>query len=90
MTSCSYCGARAIHADHVMPKYLRKRFPESEWATLTTPSCGNCNWAKYTFRWVPPSMEDRIPELVELTGQEWHVYRGGPASEMFKEREAHK
>ena len=83
MTLCSYCGNNRGHEnlDHIVPKYLRRRFPQyDEWIV---PSCHSCNVTKYTFRWLPESHEDKIPELKEVTGYTFRVYRGEKLSEVF-------
>ena len=88
---CEYCGGRAVHDDHVLPQSLvgnynadRVIFPEKppipeEWLD-TVPACLACNLTKFTFRLVPPSWQERIPELDAFFGGRpgWRVYAGGP------------
>lgn len=76
MEACAYCEKeRAVHRDHILSRALRRKHPG--WDDVTVPSCGTCNWLKGTRRLVPPSWEHRIPELEELSGKRWAVYRGG-------------
>ena len=84
ITRCSYCReAPAVDPDHIMPTYLRRQY--EGWEDVTVPACRQCNVRKYTHTFVPPSWEDRIPELNELTpGHTWRVYRGGPVSDAFR------
>jgi len=81
---CVYCKKeRATERDHLVPKYLRLRFPQFNEEEWLVDSCHDCNGKKYTFRWVPESHEDKIAELKEVTGYTFRVYRGGRVSEMF-------
>ncbi len=82
---CSYCGNNRGHEnrDHIVPKYLRLRFPQFNDEEWLVDSCHRCNAIKYTFRWVPESHEDKIPFLKEVTSYTFKVYRGERLSEMF-------
>ena len=76
MTACEYCGARAVHADHIFSKALRRRFPD--WQNVTVPACFACNMLRGTRRLLPPSWAHRQQELEELTGKKWAVWHGDP------------
>lgn len=82
---CAYCGKRAVQRDHLVPKYLRRKFPQFEEEEWIVPACRQCNEIKYTFRFVDPAHEDKIPELKEVTGYTFKVYRGERLSEVFRD-----
>jgi len=76
--NCAYCGQRAVHNDHVLPRSLVKRYnrdrhrygrPEipSRWL-VTVLSCGSCNWRKLTRRLVPPSWAGDVELLSAFFG----------------------
>lgn len=90
MSACAYCGKRAIHTDHVIPRSLAKKHPELPAELLATVrSCGPCNWLKLTRRLVPPSWSDRIDTLNELLpGTPWRVWTGGMLEPAY--RDVHK
>jgi hypothetical protein len=87
---CAYCGDKAIHMDHVVPKSLQRKYHQQHGKKLpldlaaTVPSCGDCNWRKGTRRLVPPSWADKVDELnVLFFGSRFRVWAGDPQSEAF-------
>ncbi len=90
--SCAYCGAPAIHMDHVVPKSLQRKYHQINGRHLplllrgTEPSCGPCNWRKLNRHLVPPSWAFLVDELNErVGGAEWRVWRGGVDEPAFRE-----
>ena len=78
---CEYCRSnRAVHMDHIASKSERRSLPD-EWATVTVPSCFDCNILKGTRRLVPPGYE-RLEELLGY-GKKWEEWDG--SEEMLKE-----
>ena len=81
---CAYCqSARAVHKDHVVPKRLRRLFPE--YNELTVPSCSTCNFRKFTHTFLPESHAHLKEELEEKTHKKWRLYKGGSVEAVFKE-----
>lgn len=86
MSLCVYCKkARGTERDHLVPKYLRLRFPEFEEDEWIVSACHDCNGKKYTFRFVDEGHEDKIPYLKEVTSYTFLIYRGERISEMFRD-----
>ena len=79
---CSYCTtARGSQQDHIMPNRVRT----PDWADVTVPACPPCNTRKGDRLFVPPSWEDRIPELNEKTfPHKWRVFRGAEIREVVR------
>ena len=87
MSQCAYCGARAVNADHVIPKAVlrrwsvgrrtegRPRLPR-DFRHVTVPSCFKCNIAKGTRLLIPESWADRLDELNDLGIGTYRVWRG--------------
>ncbi|HEX9565596.1 MAG TPA: hypothetical protein VF981_16575 [Gemmatimonadaceae bacterium] len=82
---CEYCGGRAVHLDHVIPKSLAKSYsatrngPEipAAWC-VTVPACFSCNVRKGQQRLVPPSWRKHIAKLNSFfPGTDWRVFDGG-------------
>jgi len=89
---CAYCGATAIHMDHVVPKSLQRKYHQINGKKLrlelahTVPACGRCNWFKGTRRLVPPSWEHHVPELNDMfSGAPFRVWRGDVAEPAYSE-----
>lgn len=82
---CAYCGQRAIHQDHVVPKSYRRIRPIPDELSGTVPACGSCNWLKGQRRLVPPSWEDKLPALIEAyPGTTWRVWTGGLKEQAYR------
>lgn len=75
--ACAYCGAPAIHADHVVSKAMRRR--HTGWDDVTVPACGPCNWRKGTRRYAPPGFD-----LSTLPGKGWQTWDGGDHLEVVR------
>ena len=85
--TCAYCGGRAGTVDHLFSKAEGRRQGisrgDKRWCVA---ACLACNIKRMSSYLVPPSWEDRIPELNEMTpSHTWRVYSGGPVSAVFKE-----
>lgn len=78
MSACAYCGkARAVNADHVVPKSLRKKYGCPEFLRATVGACFRCNHLKGARRLVPPSWAQWITALNEAyPGTPWRVWSG--------------
>ena len=82
---CAYCGERAVNADHVIPRQLRKklraagRVVAAELLELVA-ACFNCNYAKACRRLVPPAWAGRVKALNALGFGRWRVWHGDAAS----------
>ena len=87
--TCQYClgeRGRATTVDHIFSKAEGRRQGirrfDKRWCVA---ACISCNLRRMTYRFLPPSWEDRISELNELTpGHTWRVDRGGPVSDVFR------
>lgn len=78
---CQYCGGRAVHADHVVPKALRRGRPEFDDDAWIIAACFSCNVRRGTRRYVAPSWADRIAELPR---DGWQVWSGGAHLEVVR------
>ena len=71
---CQYCGAPAVHVDHIIPKALRRRHHiADDDVRYLTSACAVCNWRKLTRRLAPVAWAER---LHELPGTGWRIWRG--------------
>lgn len=72
--TCAYCGARAVHMDHIVPKRLRRK--HEGWEDAKVPACGECNWRKGDRCIVPMDYEpfDELPGT-----RPWMRWNGDPA-----------
>jgi hypothetical protein len=87
---CAYCRVRrAVHADHVIPKSLQKKYarmgkPFPAALCETVGACAPCNWLKLTLRLVPPSWADRLDEINALvSGTPFRVWAGDPLARYY-------
>lgn len=74
---CAYCdgrNGRAVHADHIVPVALRRRYGGFDGDEWLVASCAADNWRKGTRRLVPPSWSDRLGELPGT--KPWMVWDG--------------
>lgn len=75
---CQYCGAPAVHVDHIIPRALRRRhrLADNDPAYMAA-ACSTCNWRKGTRKLATAAWADR---LHELPGRGWRVWHGDPES----------
>ena len=76
---CAYCQERrAVNADHVVPKSLRRKYKQHRKREArpriphellgTEPACFSCNIRKGARRLVPPSWAEKVPLLNAFFG----------------------
>jgi hypothetical protein len=89
---CAYaCSLPAVHADHVVPRLLQKKYarmgkPLPAELCVTVPACFNHNILKGTRRLVPPSWAGKVDELNGLvSGARFRVWHGSAAEPAFRE-----
>jgi len=84
---CAYCGAQAAHADHVVPRQMRRRAKAAGYNVDSpdnlVPACGPCDWRKLSRLLIPPSWEDRLDELNALGIGTFRVWRGDTSEPAF-------
>lgn len=92
---CMYCRTkRAVHADHVIPKSLQKKYarmgkPFPADLCATVGSCMACNLLKATLRLVPPAWEHRLDEINALVGgTPFRMWDGNPNARYYVEAPA--
>lgn len=76
---CAYCGERAVHMDHVVHRFERKKRAgiPTEFLGLE-PACMKCNITKGTRRLVPPSWAHQLDAMNEFFGgTRWRTWDGG-------------
>jgi hypothetical protein len=76
---CAYCGGRAAHADHVVPRAIRRRHPGFDTDEFMVASCPRDNWFKGTRRYAPPGFD-----LSLLPGKGWQHWHGGAHLEVLR------
>ena len=90
---CEYCGARAVNADHVVPRSVYKRLSRGvlarremtirkqppSWLKDTVGACFDCNMAKASRLLIPRSWAHRLEELNSLGIGTFRVWAGDAA-----------
>lgn len=88
---CAYCGERrAVHAEHVVPKSLRKTMGARYHSLplelrLTVGACYQCNLLKGARKLVPPTWAHHVPQLKELIPGPWRVWAGSTREAAYRE-----
>jgi hypothetical protein len=89
--ACSYCGERAVNADHVVPKSFVKKWQKTHGPIPmeflgTVPSCLFCNVRKGARRLVPASWSHKVDALNRFFGGvPFRVWNGDPMSDAYRE-----
>ena len=86
--ACEYCGAPAVHEDHVVHVFRwakNPRLPEAlgfgcDDPENKVPACSTCNWRRLTLKLLPPSWEHMVDVLNDVLPSRvpWRVWTTAP------------